>query len=763
MSKPILPIFQQGSDHHADPVTEAQNSDALLHNWRERVVQSLLLALLIIGLFAVIAEVALTAHLQRWGLIVALGLTYLTLAAITFIRRIPTGVRVITLLVLLYILGVLGLSQSGLGGEGRMIMLVLPLLALTLIGSRAGAIVLGMCTVTLVVAAVLMSTSTWVPPMEPKSTEALPWLSGVAVYLVLAGGLLIPVTYLINNLVQNLSRALREQRERSREVELLSRNLEQQVAERTEDLAQRSEHLEAAALVARQTAAIREVGRLLKTTADLVAEHFDCHHVGIFLVNEAQEQAALRAASSEAGGKMMRQGYRVPLDDQAHPVARVAGGQPWMILKPSVGPMFVDHPDLETTRSRILIPLQVRGQVLGVLDMHSTDSAAFSEAQVAILRTMADQVTLAIENARLLEESQRTLRELQVAHGEYTRATWDRMDVAPSFVYDQVEVAPADGSAQLSLDEALRSGRIIKLREGDTTALAAPLQLGDQTIGAIALEEGQDRLWTDEEIEVVQAVTEQVALALQSARLYSESQLRAVEQEGLARIAALASSTLEIDELLDQLMREARRLVSAESCALLLEDPNRRALVGRHVSVRRAELPETLDWHIPTDSPGFEESLFARGGVYYSNQGLSDPNIIPAYRPYMDVLETKNFCGVSLRVRERSIGEIYVVNRPGGFGRDELRLLRTVAGYVANAIENAQLFEQTARRAEHERMISEITGKIRSSSSLERIVETAAQELGQALGISKVRVRVGLDQEPEAASPTVDGLQENEE
>ena len=764
MKTPTLRIFERDPDaRNVDPIIDVQNPDALLHNWRERVVQSLLLALLIIGLFAVIAEVALTAHLQRWGLIVALGVTYLILAAITFIRRIPTGVRVITLLVLLYVLGALGLSQSGLGGDGRMIMLVLPLLALTLIGSRAGAIVLGICTLTLVVAAVLMSTSTWVPPMEPKSTEALPWLSGVAVYLVLAGGLLIPVTYLINNLVQNLSRALRQQRERSREVELLSRNLEQQVAERTEDLAQRSAHLEATALVARQTAAIREVGRLLETTAGLIADHFDCHHVGIFLVNEAQEHVVLRSASSEVGRQMVSQGYRIPLEDGTHPVARVAGGQPWMTIEPGAGPMFVDHPDLETTRSRILVPLQVRGQVLGVLDMHSTTLGAFSEAHIAILRTMADQVTLAIENARLLEESQRTLRELQVAHGEYTRATWERIDVAPSFVYDQVEVAPADDSAQFSIEEALRTGRVVKLREGDTAALAAPLQLGGQTIGAIALEESQERLWTDEEIEVVQAVTEQVALALQSARLYSESQLRAVEQEGLARIAALASSTLEIDELLDQLMREARRLVSAESCALLLEDPDRGALVGRHVSIRQAELPDSLDWHIPIDSPRFEQSLFARGGVYYSNQGLGDPNIIPAYRPYMDILETQNFCGVSLRVRERSIGEIYVVNRPGGFGRDELRLLRTVAGYVANAIENAQLFEQTVRRAEHERMISEITGKIRSSSSLERIVQTAAQELGQALGISKVRVRVGLDQELETPGRTVDGPEENEE
>jgi GAF domain-containing protein len=419
-----------------------------------------------------------------------------------------------------------------------------------------------------------------------------------------------------------------------------------------------------------------------------------------------------------------------------------------MIRDSGVSPMFVDHPDLTDTASRMLLPLQVRGELLGVLDIHSTQPNAFSEADVTTLRTMSDQVTLAIENARLLEESQRSLRELQVAQGEYTRATWDRMEVAPTFVYDQIEVAPVDGPGHLAIDEALQTGQLIKKTEG-TASLATPLRLGEHVIGAIALEESEGRLWTAEEIEVVQAVTEQVALALQSARLYGESQQRAAEQEGLARIAALASSTLEIDELLDQLMEEAKQLVNAESCALLLLDQEREALVGRHISTPGMALPESLDWQIPIDSPGFEQSLFARGGSYYSNQGASDPNIIPAYNPYMEALRTRNFCGVALRIRERSIGEIYVVNRTGGFGREELRLLRTVAGYVANAIENAQLFEQTVRRAEHERMISEITGKIRASSSLERIVETAAQELGQALGISKVRVRVGLDQGPE--------------
>ncbi|NIV28907.1 MAG: GAF domain-containing protein, partial [Anaerolineae bacterium] len=94
---------------------------------------------------------------------------------------------------------------------------------------------------------------------------------------------------------------------------------------------------------------------------------------------------------------------------------------------------FFDNPELPHTRSEIALPLKVRDRVIGVLDVQSTEEAAFSEEDVEVLQTMADQVALAIENARLLEESQRTLRELQTAYGEHIRTAWEGMETPPAF------------------------------------------------------------------------------------------------------------------------------------------------------------------------------------------------------------------------------------------------------------------------------------------------------------------------------------------
>jgi len=254
----------------------------------------------------------------------------------------------------------------------------------------------------------------------------------------------------------------------------------------------------------------------------------------------------------------------------------------------------------------------------------------------------------------------------------------------------------------------------------------APLRLRDRIIGAITIEETDEaRPWAEDEVELMQAVSEQVALALESARLYTEAQQRAEEQEVLARIATLAGSTLELDELLNRLVEEARLVVGAESAVLLLVDEGKNALIARYVVTegRAAEVP--TGWEIPLDTPGFEQGIFARGGAYYTNRAADDPNVIPAYRPYMELLGVRNFCGISLRARERSIGELYVINRPEGFGRGELRLLRAVAGYASNAIENARLFEEARLRAEELSILNELAQALTARLDVEQVLEEA--------------------------------------
>ncbi|HHS96492.1 MAG TPA: GAF domain-containing protein [Chloroflexi bacterium] len=519
--------------------------------------------------------------------------------------------------------------------------------------------------------------------------------------------------------------------------------LEQRVAERTAALTRRTAQLEAAVEVARGAAAIRDIDTLLNEVVRLISDRFGFYHTGIFLLDDAGEYAVLRAASSEGGQRMLRRGHRLKVGEVGI-VGYVAGtGEPRIALDVGKDAVFFDNPDLPLTRSEMALPLKVRDKVIGVLDVQSDQPAAFTEEDIAVLQAMADQIALGIENARLFQESQRTLEELQIAYGEHVRMAWEELRAPTALVYDRIEVTPAEPAPDPLVEEALEKGEIVAEvdPEEERSTVVAPLRLRDQIIGAIAVEETDEaRPWTREELELVEAVTEQVALALDSARLYAEAQERAAEQEALARIAGVASTTLDLHELLTQLVEEARQVVDAESAALLLVDEEANALIARYISAA-GELVLPEEWIVPLDAPGMEVSVFARGGVYYSNRGVDDPNVIPAYLPYMEQLGVRNFCGVALRVRDRSIGELYVANRAGGFGQNEARLLQAVAGYAASAIENARLFAETQQRMQELAMLFDASQQLAGAPlQPEGVAGIVARQFVEVLGIPEASV-----------------------
>jgi GAF domain-containing protein len=144
-----------------------------------------------------------------------------------------------------------------------------------------------------------------------------------------------------------------------------------------------------------------------------------------------------------------------------------------------------------------------------------------------------------------------------------------------------------------------------------------PLQIRGRFVGTLELATYQKDAWADRDLEVLQAVANQAAVAIENAQLYAEPRRREEQQAGLARIAALASSTLDLDELLDRVMGETIRLLEAEKGVLLLHDEERDCLVARYLSSAGADRETVEMFQIPTSVEGFERSIFARGGSYF--------------------------------------------------------------------------------------------------------------------------------------------------
>jgi GAF domain-containing protein len=354
------------------------------------------------------------------------------------------------------------------------------------------------------------------------------------------------------------------------ELQDLYARLEQQIAERTADLARRNTQLEAAAQVAREAAAIRTVDRLLDVTVHLISDHFGFYHAGIFLLDVPKEYAVLQAASSEGGQRMLARGHKLKIG-QVGIVGYAAGtGQPRIALDVGTDAVFFNNPDLPNTRSELSLPLKIRGQVIGILDVQSIQEAAFSDEDVAVLQAMADQVALAIENARLLDESQRALRELETLYGQQLREAWqERAARQPAaYHYTGVDVEAVDpssipetGTARTLVMGPQAHRRPAVVHQADGRRLNAPIRLRGQTLGEIILrQDPEDESWSDEEVALVEELSTQIGLALENARLLEETRERAEREQMISRMTTHFTRSLDMKTLLQTAVHELGQL-----------------------------------------------------------------------------------------------------------------------------------------------------------------------------------------------------------
>ncbi|HEY75716.1 MAG TPA: GAF domain-containing protein [Thermoflexia bacterium] len=346
------------------------------------------------------------------------------------------------------------------------------------------------------------------------------------------------------------------------QLETLQVGLEEQVAQRTADLARRTAQLEAAARVARDAASIRNVQALLDQVVHLISDRFNFYHVGIFLVDEDGEYAVLRAASSEGGQRMLERGHRLKVGEVGI-VGYVAGvGEPRIALDVGEDAVFFDNPDLPHTRSEMALPLKVGRRTIGVLDVQSEEPAAFTEEDVSVLQALADQLAVAIENARLLEQMERTVRELERFYGEYTREVWRAAGRRwRGLRYRQMAFEPLEEVPE-ETRRVLREGRSVvqPIRDGGdgraaASLLTVPVRLRGQVIGALNVRFAVEEV-PPEAVRLVEEVADRLALALESARLLEETQRRAARDRLLAEITARIRASMDPEAILRTAVRE---------------------------------------------------------------------------------------------------------------------------------------------------------------------------------------------------------------
>jgi GAF domain-containing protein len=323
--------------------------------------------------------------------------------------------------------------------------------------------------------------------------------------------------------------------------------------------------LKSAAQVAREAAAIHDLDRLLENTANLISNRFGFYHAGIFLLDERREYAVLCAASSEGGKKMLARQHKLPVG-KVGIVGYAAGtGEPRIALDVGSDATFFNNPDLPQTRSEAAIPLKSRNVVIGILDVQSAQPNAFSDDDVAILQTLADQLTLAIDNARLFSETQNNIQELAAVNRRLVAQAWQprATPFSPAYIYD-----PIKGIKQIALKD-------LPEIKADNTSLIAPILFRGQSLGTLALKRGEgEPAWTQVEIEFFNGMVSQLGMALENARMFEDTQQQAEREKLVGDISAKLWASSDIETIVRTAVEEIGVSLNLTQAILELEVPD---------------------------------------------------------------------------------------------------------------------------------------------------------------------------------------------
>ncbi len=366
----------------------------------------------------------------------------------------------------------------------------------------------------------------------------------------------------------------------------LINTLEDRVRERTQELAQQNEallyrtrQLQTVSDVARGIVSTQRLESLLNQLTVLISERFGFYHVGVFLLDEQKEYAVLRAANSEGGKRMLARQHRLKVG-QIGIVGYVTGtGEARIATDVGKDAVFFNNPDLPQTRSEMALPLKANNEVIGALDVQSTIPNAFTQEDIELFSILADQIAIAILNNRLYTETLQALEESQRVHRLYLRQEWGKeAGERPILGYRATPhgLIALEGIQEQEISAALLSGDIViqPAKENLPATLAVPVRLRGETVGVIHIEDDQiaDRVWSEEEIRSIQAVADQVGLALENARLLEKTIRRAERERRVLEITSKIRSTNDPTTMIEIAVQELKRTLNASHAEVIWKE-----------------------------------------------------------------------------------------------------------------------------------------------------------------------------------------------
>lgn len=539
-----------------------------LASYREIILQSLfniLLGTITIGfpLFAIFSpQVFLSGNIQAY----AVG--YFVFLFVAVNRKMNYYVRASILVIIYIALGTVALIENGLSGTGVIFLFSSMLLGNLLFNQKISGVIdiLGLVPI-IAVGFLMVRGGISLPPVNvmANSGDARQWITAAAVIVFAAG----PIATSLLIVLRGMSKTLLEREKLAVDLEESRASLGQRVEERSADFKRVIAQFEVAGQIAREIASEPNLESLLVTAVNQIRDKFGFYHVGIFLNDERNEFAVLRAATGEAGRMMLERGHRLRIGEIGIVGYVASRGEARISSDVTDDVVHYKNPLLPDTRSEIGLPLRIKDRTFGALDVQSVVANAFSVDDVKILQTIADQLSIAFETTRLVDELQRSVDELETTHRTSTQRAWrthlrnTRQKLAYRYRESRLD-NQADNSEQAQ--EAMSKGQsVLKVVPGvkdeqgrPVTVLAVPIKLRNQILGVVDIHFETASISPDL-ISLIENTVSRLAVSLENARLLEEIQIRAERERMVGEISSKVRAASDVDSVLRVAIQEIGR------------------------------------------------------------------------------------------------------------------------------------------------------------------------------------------------------------
>jgi GAF domain-containing protein len=466
--------------------------------------------------------------------------------------------------------------------------------------------------------------------------------------------------------------------------------------------------------------------------------------------------------------------------------------QPLMIVEDTerrataLGAKVVGQP----AKSWLGTPMIVSGNVLGALIVQDPEhELAFDDGDLRFMTTLSAQVAGAVYNTRLLEETRKRALQLQTA-AEIARDISGSLDLsellaeavtliherfnfyhAAVFLVDaggkNIVIREATGEAGAQMKRAghklkVGSKSIVGYVTGsgeplvvndtardatyyanpllpDTRSeIAIPLKVGTRILGALDVQSETPYSFAEEDVNVLRILADQLAIAVINSELFAETQEHLSQHRLLHHVTTAAASGTTLEEALNSAAQGLQVTLGGDRVAILLANREKntlevRAVAGYSEEVKQIEVP-------------FGEGITGWVAVHQQPQRIDDVLNDPRY--IQAGANIRSELAIPMIYRGEILGILNVESdQPSAYSENDEELLGTLGGSLAAIIANARLLEQIRRQVDRERLLYEVTSKIRRSPDVQTIMATTANELSKALGARSARISIDVNAE----------------